>query len=712
MTTAPLFDTVSSPIAPPWNTAIDLLRDAVRDSGAREFLRCPDRTLTFAELDEASDDVARRLLSSGITPGDRVAVMLENTSRWPVAWFGILKAGAVIAPVNCRSRSADLRHVLQDSGAVAVVTTHEFEPLVRESSEGTELRTVIDADDIASDHGTPLELPELDASTVTNLQYTSGTTGLPKACILTHDYWLRTAWLIAQESGMRSDDVVLMSQPFSYMDQQWTMLMALMARVPFVMLPRFSASGYWDSVRAHGATISYVLGSMPRLLLKQDPQSHDRDNQMRLVLCSGIEPELHARLEERWGAPWRELYGSTETGPDLIVRPDDTASVGSGSMGTPPRGKTVTVVNESGMPCEQGEVGEIVVAGEPMMNGYWNHPEATAAVLRDGRFHTGDLGFVDERGGIHHAGRSKDVIRRGGENISAAEVEAVIAAVPGVLNVAVVGVPHELFGEVPKAFVQLAAGRTDHDGMARELLQHAEASLARFKIPARWEFVDGFEMTPSERIQKRSLLEPGRDQITGSFESANRAWNLLPDTEVLDVPVDRDGCLAVSVVDGVAVVRLDRPEKLNALTVATRRELAATLRYLGTGTRVRGIVLTGTGRAFCAGEDLDEASALPPGGLVDEVLVFNDITRAALQTKVPLVAALNGIAVGGGCELTLCFDTRIGSPNAAFFLPENGIGLSISNAASLLLPRLLGARALRAVLSTTRWNAEEALAAG
>jgi acyl-CoA synthetase (AMP-forming)/AMP-acid ligase II/enoyl-CoA hydratase/carnithine racemase len=639
--------------------------------------------------------------------------MLENSSWWPIAWFAILRIGAVIVPVNCRSRSADLRHVLSDSGAVAVITNHEFDGLVRATAEElSTVRTVIDAEEADSAPGDERPPVAIDSATVTNLQYTSGTTGFPKACILTHAYWLRTAWLIAQESGMRSDDVVLMSQPFSYMDQQWAMLMALMARVPFVMLPRFSASGFWASAREHGATVSYVLGSMPRLLLKQEPTALDRENRMRLVLCSGIDTALHARLEERWGAPWRELYGSTETGPDLIVRPGDVASVGSGSMGMPPRGKTVTVVDELGEPCAVGEVGEIVVSGTPMMNGYWNHPDATAAVLRDGTFHTGDLGFVDEHGGIHHAGRSKDVIRRGGENVSAAEVESVIAVVPGVLTVAVVGVPDELFGEVPKAFVQLAPGRRDVDVMARELLEHAEANLARFKVPARWEFVDSFEMTPSERVQKRTLVEPGRDQVRGSFDSATRTWNHLDDTEHLEVPVDHDGCLAVSVVQGVAVIRLDRPDKLNALTGATRRELAATLRHLGTGALVRGIVLTGTGRAFCAGEDLDEAGALAPGGLVDEVLLFNDITRAAIETRVPLVAAINGIAVGGACELTLCFDSRIGSPDAAYFLPENGIGLSISNAASLYLPRLLGSRAIRAVLGTTRWSAEEALVAG
>jgi enoyl-CoA hydratase/carnithine racemase len=172
------------------------------------------------------------------------------------------------------------------------------------------------------------------------------------------------------------------------------------------------------------------------------------------------------------------------------------------------------------------------------------------------------------------------------------------------------------------------------------------------------------------------------------------------------------GHIEVAVRDDVAVITLARPEKLNALTADMRRELAAILRHFGTGDSVRGIVLTGAGRAFSAGEDLRAAAELPEDGLVDEIELFHDITRAALQTRVPVVAALNGIAVGGGCELTLCFDARIGTPAAEYFLPENNLGLTISNAASVLLPRLAGHRAMGLVLESARISARDALRIG
>jgi enoyl-CoA hydratase len=172
------------------------------------------------------------------------------------------------------------------------------------------------------------------------------------------------------------------------------------------------------------------------------------------------------------------------------------------------------------------------------------------------------------------------------------------------------------------------------------------------------------------------------------------------------------GHIEVAVQNAVAVVTLRRPDRLNALTAGMRRELAAILRHFGQGGQVRGIVVTGTGRAFSAGLDLREAAGLPPGGLVADVELFHDLTRAALQTQVPVIGALNGIAVGGACEMTLCFDARIGTPAAEFFLPENSIGLTISNASSFLLPRLVGRAAMRLVMESARIGARDGLALG
>jgi acyl-CoA synthetase (AMP-forming)/AMP-acid ligase II len=308
------------------------------------------------------------------------------------------------------------------------------------------------------------------------------------------------------------------------MDPQWASVMCLMGGRPLVVLPRFSASGFWASVREHRATLTYVLGAMPMLTFAQPPSPQDRQHALRLVLCSGIVPDLHQRFEERWGVPWRELYGSTETGLDLAVPPGAWQSVGTGAMGAPPPGKQVRIADQADRTVPDGETGQILIRGEPMMTGYWNHPDSTERALRGGWYHTGDLGFRDAAGWIHHAGRLKDMIRRGGENISAAEVENVLALHPAVAAAALVPIPDELFGELPKAFIQLTPGYQPDTPTAVSVLDHARAKLARFKVPAYLEFVESFPMTPSARVQKRKLLEPERDQRTGVFDAAANTW--------------------------------------------------------------------------------------------------------------------------------------------------------------------------------------------
>ena len=158
------------------------------------------------------------------------------------------------------------------------------------------------------------------------------------------------------------------------------------------------------------------------------------------------------------------------------------------------------------------------------MTGYWNHPDSTERAFRGGWYHTGDLGFRDEAGWIHHAGRLKDTIRRGGENISAAEVENVLALHPAVAAAALVPIPDELFGELPKAFILLAPGGQPDTPTTVSILDHARARLARFKVPAYLEFVESFPMTPSARVRKRMLLEPERDQHSGVFDAASGTW--------------------------------------------------------------------------------------------------------------------------------------------------------------------------------------------
>ncbi|GAA1089141.1 MULTISPECIES: class I adenylate-forming enzyme family protein [Pseudonocardia] len=502
-------------------TLTALLARRARDAGDRDFLRFPERSWTFADIDAWTSRLAHRLIGTdGVCPGDRVAIMLPNVVHWPVAWLAALKAGAVAVPVNYGYRRGDLAFVLRDSGARTVVTDGERAALVAEvlaaEPDLGDVRILDVADD--GSEAFPISTPEVavEPGTLANLQYTSGTTGFPKACMLTHGYWARLGWVCAAAAALDGQDVLLTAQPYSYMDPQWNTALALTLGAPLVVLPRFSASTFMADVRRHRASFVYVLGSMPTLLFKQAPHADDRANDLRAVFCSGIPVALHQELEDRWGAPWREIYGMTESGVDLFSPFGDRAAVGSGSLGTPVPSKQVQVIDPagSGAVVPEGEAGELVVSGAPLMSGYWNRPDATAATLRDGWLHTGDLVVRRPDGGIQLVGRIKDMVRRGGENVACAEVEAALERDDRVVGAAVVAVPDDILGEEVKAFVQLGTGVPADRATARDVLDRAGAQLARFKVPRYVEFVADFPRTPSERVSKPALTaraeaEPG-----------------------------------------------------------------------------------------------------------------------------------------------------------------------------------------------------------
>ena len=519
-------------VDPPIDTVVGLLAIQAARFPDREFLRFAEGSWTFGEIDDWTSRLAQRLVSEdGIGAGDRVAIMLPNVVQWPIAWLSILKAGGVAVPVNSSYQRADLEFVLRDCGARVMFTDDGHSPLVDEvraaNGDLADVR-IVEAASRGELAQYPADRPDvaITPDTLANLQYTSGTTGFPKACMLTHDYWVRLGWVCAGAAGLGRDDVVLTSQPFSYMDPQWNTSLCLTVGAPLVVLPRFSASGFMADVRRHRATFCYVLGSMPTLLFKQPPSPEDRDNDLRLVLCSAIPVALHAQLEQRWGTPWREIFGMTESGADLVSLPESTVDVGSGRLGQPVPTKQVRVVDPEGREVAAGESGELITSGRPMMLGYWNRPEDTAEVLRDGWLHTGDVA-VREPDGYRLVGRIKDMVRRGGENIASAEVERVLERDDTVVATAVVGVPDELFGEEVKAFVQLAPGVEESRATAEQIVDGARTELARFKIPRYVEFVADFPRTPSERVSKpalqaRSAEHPG---ITYDLQPPRTAGN-------------------------------------------------------------------------------------------------------------------------------------------------------------------------------------------
>ncbi|ONI75041.1 acyl-CoA synthetase [Actinosynnema sp. ALI-1.44] len=437
----------------------------------------PGERLTFAQVHERSSGYAQALRDKGIHAGDRVAVMLRNQAEFPLIWFALVKLGAAMVPVNVKYQSVDASHLLRSSTAVAVVTTKEFGPLLDS----------IDAPPVHYVETLPPRpgFQQGPVNRVVNVQYTSGTTGSPKGCVLSHEYWLRLAGsLIDHFPHLTEHDVMLTAQPFHYIDPQWNVVAALLAGAELVVLDGFHPSSFWAKVREHRVTYFYCLGAMPALLLKMPPDPADREHRVRVVQASAIPPALHHALEERWGVGWYEAFGMTETGADIrITAEDHDAFVGTGCLGKPAPHREVRIAD-----------GELLLRGPGMMDGYLGRPD----VFDDGWFPTGDLAHIDENGRVYHRGRIKDMIRRSGENIAAHEVEEVLMSHPGVRLAAVIGVPDDIRGEEVKAFVVGDAAR-------EELAAFCAERLAAFKVPRFWEFRADLPRTASERVAKERL---------------------------------------------------------------------------------------------------------------------------------------------------------------------------------------------------------------
>jgi len=521
----------------PWASLGHLLEKAAAQYGDRSLIRFEGATISFAAANRRASQVANALLSLGLQKGDRVAVMLPNGTEFPVLWLGIARAGLVMVPVNTEYQEQDLEYVLRDSEAACLLIHCEFvDRLERVRPRLSSLAHIL----IAGGHASAADsletrietaaatLPQVDVaeSDLINIQYTSGTTGLAKGCMLTHRYWLLMGHTARMAIDIRPGDVHFNAQPFYYMDGQWNLTLCLIAGVPLVLVPRFSVTGFWKTVVDNGVTFFYCLGTMPLMLLNREPDELERHHKVRAVSCSGIVPAMHATIEERFNCPWREGYGTTESGTDMFVPFSDSESVGSGALGKPIQSKEARIVDTAGHDVPRGSIGELLMRGEPMMLGYWRRPEATAEVMRDGWFHTGDLCLQDERGYYHLVGRVKDMVRRSGENISTAEVEGVLAQHPKVKIAAVVPVPDPIRGEEVKAYVVLREAAWRETVPPQELVDFVRGRLAAFKAPRYVQFVEALPMTPSERVEKHKLIKSSQDLRGGSYDATTGKWVL------------------------------------------------------------------------------------------------------------------------------------------------------------------------------------------
>lgn len=475
-------------------------------------------SLTFADIDRRTTALMHSFSEAGIRPGETVGLMADNVADFPLAWLAIGRMGATTVPLNPSYGRIDISHVVTNAGCRFVLAQDPHVAKMGELMSEIDhpptvvaLSEFVEASTTAPTHTATTPSSPIDAPA--NIQFTSGTTGKPKGCVLGHDYWVWISKTLVEDFPHLSElDTVLTAQPFYYIDPQWNVTSCMLAGATLVILDGFHPSTFWQQVRDYHVTFFYCLGLMPTLLLKMPEHADDTNHRVRAVVASAIPATIHAALEARWGVKWYEAFGMTETGADIYVTPDiHPHTVGQGALGKPRPHRTAEIRRPDGSRCSPGETGELFLSGPGMMREYFKNPEATARAMSDGWFATGDLVSETDDGIIFFRGRSKDMIRRSGENIAAAEVEDAISHQPEVSSVAVMGVPDELRGEEVLALLvprnSEVCGDVDASlSLVTTVREKLANDVAPFKVPRFWAIVDSLPRGASERVQK-SLID-------------------------------------------------------------------------------------------------------------------------------------------------------------------------------------------------------------
>ena len=501
---------------------------AAMDRRAREtpgdvYCIFEDRPLTFAMLDAAVNRVANALLARGLVKGDRVALMLPSHPDHIVAIFALAKIGLVRVPVNVHLKGPALEFLFEQFAPRALIADHEHAsllapvlahhamPLVVWRGEHAPGPTFADLT-AHPDAQAPAVAPGPDD--ILAITPSSGTTGAPKG-VLKSDRTLRAGPIATRVLPDRKDgDVLLLWEALHHGAGVAVLIGAVLERITLAMVPRFSASRFFDEARHYRVTHIHYLGSVLQMLLKQPPREDDRDHGVRVAWGGGCPLEIWKAFEARFGVEIREGYGLSELVTFVLVNPDGPA----GSIGKPLPWYDIELADADGGPVAAGETGEIVVhAHDDRLGflGYFRNEDATKAACRerDGQrwFLTGDLGRQDAQGWFSYAGRTKDSVRRRGINISAWEVERVINEHDDVEECALVGVPGELGEDELLLYLRKAGGRTL---TPEALIRWCEPRLPYFQIPRYIAFVDDFPRTPTQRVRKAEL---SRD-VTGAWD--------------------------------------------------------------------------------------------------------------------------------------------------------------------------------------------------
>jgi long-chain acyl-CoA synthetase len=494
------------------NNLAHLLTESAARHPDRPALKLEDSVLTYATLDEGASRVAGLLKDRGLQPGDRVGVMLPNVPYFGVVYYGALRAGGVVVPINVLLKPREVDFYLSDPAAKHLFGWHEFAQAAEEGARTAGADAIIvkpgEFEQLLAQAPEAREDAEREPSDTAVILYTSGTTGTPKGAELTHSNMLDNCRHGGTELvRVSEEDVILGALPlFHSFGQTCCMNNAVRAGACLTMIPRFEPGKALEIIGRDGVTLFEGVPTMYHAMLNHAERERYDVSSLRTCVSGGsaMPVEVMRGFEKAFGCVVLEGYGLSETSPVASFNHLDREHK-PGSIGTPINGVEMKVVDEDDNELPPGEVGEIVIRGHNVMKGYWNRPDATAEVMREGWLHTGDMARVDEDGYFFIVDRKKDMIIRGGYNVYPREIEEVLYEHPAVLEAAVIGTPDQAMGEEVAAAVVL---RPDAEATADDIRSFVKERVAAYKYPRHIWFTDELPKGPTGKILKREITVP------------------------------------------------------------------------------------------------------------------------------------------------------------------------------------------------------------
>ena len=501
----------------------DLLRSQAENHPNKTFLFFKDDEISYETFEKRVNAVAWFLKKEGVKKGDRVALFLNNCPEFLYSWFGMAKLGAVMVPINVAFKEREASYILKHSEASILITGPGlYDGIIQKKRADLPYiksvlcvgnkgyPDVINFSRIFHESGNPLQEEKLTGDDVLSIMYTSGTTGEPKGCVLSHFHYIAFSQAIRDNLLITPDDRFICILPLFHIGAQLVITMtSLMNGSSLVLEDRFHPRQFWEQVYRRNVTVFHCIGAILAFLDNLPVTEYEKKSTLRVVLSAG-HPELAERLGKRWGCQMLQDWGMSEGG---ITIEHINGPHKKGSCGRPQGPNEIKIFDENDKEVPVGTTGEIVMKGPMALKEYYNDPETTSTSMKGGWFHTGDNAYRDEENFFYFVDRKKDIIRRSGENISSVEVERIVQSHPKVEEVSVIAFPDKLRGEEVKIYVILKNGETPKTVPPMELIEFCEERLAYFKVPRYIVYRKDFPRTLTHRVKKDELRklhdEPG-----------------------------------------------------------------------------------------------------------------------------------------------------------------------------------------------------------